>query len=263
NTDNQNSIGTNFVYKIFEDSNKNIWFGGIKGPLSFYNFETKRFTIVRLYQINNIIQRNANELLVSTTSGIHRLLLNDISHKLWAFSDSLTSLCVHDMLLETDSTIWISSYGGGVSLCNLNNGEIQNFTQKNGLASDIMYSMLKDAKNNLWVTGENGLSKINTRTKSIVNFTTGDGISDMSFRPLSRAVSASGEFFFGSYNGVTYFKPQDIEPTVSMSKLVFTDFSLFNRIMQPNDKNSPLTDKINNLKEIHLSYRDHSFSLNF
>lgn len=258
-----NSIGTNFVYKIFEDSRNNIWFGGIKGPMSVYKPQTNTFSIVRLYQINNIIQRNANELLVSTTSGIHRLFLNDFSHKLWAFTDSLKSLCVHDMHLESDSVLWFTSYGGGLSNCNLNSGKVQNFTQKNGLSSNIMYSILKDAKNNLWVTGENGLSKLNMRTKSIVNFTTGDGISDMSFRPLSKAVSASGEFYFGSYNGVTFFKPQEIEPTGSMSKLVFTDFSLFNRIMQPSDKNSPLTDKINNLKKIHLSYRDHSFSLNF
>ena len=261
--DQTNTIGTNFVYKIFEDVNNNIWLGGIKGPLSKYDSKLNSFKQIQLYQINNIIQHNNNELLIATTNGIHRLWLNDDTHKTWAYADSLKSLCVHDMLLDSDSMLWITSYGGGLSLCNLNNGKIQHFTQKNGLSSDIMYSILEDDKNNLWITGENGLSKMNLQTKSIVNFTTGDGISDMSFRPLSRAKAASGELFFGSYNGVTYFKPQDIEPTVSMSKLVFTDFSLFNRIMQPNDKNSPLTDKINNLKEIHLSYRDHSFSLNF
>lgn len=260
---NTNSLGTNFVYKIFEDDRKNIWLGGIKGPLSKYNPETNTFTNVQLYQINNIIQRNKNELLVSTTNGVYRLFLNNLSYKLWEYNKNLKSLCVYDMLLESNSVLWFTSYGGGLSVCNLNNGKIQNFNQDNGLTSDIIYSILKDSKNNLWVAGENGLSKINTRTKSIVNFTTGDGISDMSFRPLSKAISASGEFFFGSYNGVTYFKPQDIEPTVSMSKLVFTDFSLFNRVTQPNDKNSPLKDKINNLKRLDLTYRDHSFSLNF
>lgn len=261
--DQTNTIGTNFVYKIFEDTNNNIWLGGIKGPLSKYDTHLNTFKQIQLYQINNIIQRNANELLISTTNGIHQLWLKDDTYKLWAYTDSLKSLCVHDMLLDSDSMLWITSYGGGLSLCNLNNGKIQHFTQENGLSSNIMYSLLKDHENNIWASGENGLSKINTRTKSIINFTTGDGISDMSFRPLSRAISTSGELFFGSYNGVTYFKPEEIEPTVSMSKLVFTDFSLFNRITHPNDKNSPLTDKINNLHEIHLSYKDHSFSLNF
>ena len=258
-----NTIGTNFIYKVFEDSKHNIWLGGVKGPLTKYNPIDNTYKQIQIYQVNNIIQRNENELLVAATDGIHRLWLNNDSHKPWAFNDSLKSLCVYDMLLESDSTLWITSYGGGLSLCNLNSGNIKHYTQKNGMSSDMMYSILKDKTNNLWISGENGLSKMNLRTRSIVNFTTGDGISDMAFSPLSSAVSASGEFFFGSSNGVTYFKPEKIASKVSTSKLVLTDFSLFNRITHPKDKNSPLKDKINNLRNLHLSYRDHSFSINF
>lgn len=261
--DSSDDIGTNFIYSIFEDTNHNIWMGGIKGPLTKFDMKQNKFKQIMIYQINNFIQRNNNELLIATTNGLFQLNLLDDSFQQWKYSKNLNSLYIYDMLLDSDSTIWLTSYGGGLTYCNLINGKMQTFSQENGLSSNIIYSLLQDKKKNIWITGENGMSKMNTFTKSIVNFTTGDGISDLSFRPISRAISTTGEMFFGSYNGVTYFQPQEIEPTIAMSKLVFTNFSLFNKVMHPNDKNSPLNDKINNLKKIDLSYREHSFSIDF
>lgn len=257
-----NTLGTNFIYSIFEDSNGNIWLGGSKGPLTKYNPANNTFKQIPVYQINNIIQRNANELLIAATNGLYQLWLNNDQSRLWPHSPKLKSLYVYDLLPESDSTVWITSYGSGLGLCNLKTGKIDYFTQKDGLASDISYSILKDNKENLWISGENGLSKMNIKTKSIINFNTGDGISDMAFCPLSRAVNA-GEFFFGSERGITYFKPENIEPKITKSMLALTAFSLFNQVTHPNDKNSPLKDKINNLKTIELGYRDHSFSINF
>ena len=261
--DQTNTIGTNFVYTIFEDSQKNIWIGGIKGPLAKFDRQTNTFKHIQLYQINNIILRNKNELLVATTDNLFNLKLTDDSFSSWKHADKLTSLCILDMYLESDSIVWLCTYGGGLNKCNLNNGSIQQFTVDNGLSSNIVYSILKDNNNNLWVSTENGLSKVNVKNNSIINFSTGDGISSNAFRPISRAISKTGELFFGSYNGTTYFNPDDIVPTPSSSKLVLTDFNLFNRVTHPGDKNSPLKDKINNTKKLDLSYKDHSFSLAF
>lgn len=261
--DQTNTIGTNFVYSIFEDSQRNIWIGGIKGPLSKFDRQTNTFQHIQIHQINNIIQKNKSELLISTTDNLYNLRLSDNSFKSWKYADKLISLCIFDMYLESDSVIWLCTYGGGLSKCNLTNGHIQQFTVENGLASNIVYSILKDKNDNLWISTENGLSKINVKNDSIINFSTGDGISSNAFRPVSRAISKSGELYFGSYSGATYFNPNDIVPIPSNSKLVLTDFSLFNRITHPDDKNSPLKDKINNTKILDLSNKNHSFSLSF
>lgn len=261
--DQTNTIGTNFVYSIFEDSQKNIWIGGIKGSLAKFDRQSNTFKIIQLYNINHMLQRNKDELLITTTNGFFLLNVNDNSFKSWKYIDKLLSWSTYDMYLESDSIVWLCTYGGGLSKCNLNTGQVQQFDTNNGLASNIVNSILKDKNNNLWVSTENGLSKINTKNNSIINFSIGDGISSTSFRPLSRAISKSGELFFGSYNGVTYFNPNDIVSIPSNSKLVLTDFSLFNSITHPDDKDSPLKDKINNIKRLDLSYKKHSFSLAF
>lgn len=257
-------LGTNFIYSIFEDSQNNIWFGGSKGMLTKHDPINNTFKQLPIYQVNNIIQRNKNELLVAATSGIYQVWLHNDQWNIWEHNKNLNSLFVFDMLLESDSSMWISSYGGGVGLCNLNSGKIDYFTQKDGLASDICYALLKDSDQKLWISSENGLSQLDIKTKEIVNFSLGDGISDMAFKPISRAVSpVTGKFLFGSERGVTYFNPMDIEIKKSNSKLILTNFSLFNKVMQPIDKNSPLKDKLDNIKKLKLKHSDHSFSINF
>jgi len=258
-----NSIGTNFVYYILEDSYKNIWIGGIKGSLCKFNPASNTFKHINLYQINKISQRNNDELIISSTNGLHILNLKNDQFKQWKFSSSLKSLCIFDVLFESDSIVWLTSYGGGLSKCNLNSGKILNYTQKDGLASDITYSVLKDDEQNLWVSSEYGISKLNTQNGSITNFTTGDGISDMSFRPLSRHMTKNNEMFFGSYNGLTYFKPNRIFTEATKSKLILLDFSLFNRVTHPAEKNSPLKQTINNTQNLELKHYNHSFSLSF
>lgn len=259
----ENAIGSNFVYAICEDTNNNIWFGGIKGALSKHETNTNTFKSVELYHINNIIQINKDELLIATVNGLFFLTLRNDQIRSWEFNDKLTSRCVFDIFACNDSIIWISSYGGGVSKCNLKNGEINNYSQADGLASDIVFSILQDDNNNLWVSSENGISKINTTNDSITNFTTGDGISDMSFRPISRTKTRSGELLFGSYNGLTLFKPETITPRTFDTKLVFLEFSLFNRVTRPSEKGSPLKRKINETSNLILRHHDHSFSLSF
>lgn len=258
-----NTIGTNFVYTIFEDSQGNIWIGGIKGPLSKLDRKANTFKHIRIYQINNISKLNNDEIMVATVNGLHILSLKTDQFKVWKHNENLKSKCIFNILAESDSIVWLTAYGGGLSRCNLNNGHIHNYAQKDGLASDISYAVLKDNQNNIWVSSEYGISKLNTKTDSITNFTTGDGISDMSFRPYSGTKTKSGELFFGSYNGVTYFKPNEIVNSPSKSRLIFTDFSLFNRVTHAGEKNSPLKDKINNTSKLELKHRDHSFSLSF
>lgn len=258
-----NTIGTNFVYSILEDSNNNIWIGGIKGALSKYNPTLKTFKHLNLFQINHITQQNKDNLLISTTNGFHILNLKNDQFKLWQFSTKLKSICIFDALFESDSVVWLTSYGGGLNKCDLNSGEIINYTQKDGLASDITYSVLKDSQHNLWVSSESGISRLNTVSGSITNFTTGDGISDMSFRPISRLKSKSEELFFGSYNGLTFFSPDRIFTEPARSKLILLDLSLFNRVTHPYEKNSPLKQTINKTEKLKLKYFNHSFSLSF
>lgn len=258
-----NCIGTNFVYAIFEDSQGNIWFGGKRGHLTKFNPITNSFTSGGISQINHIIQKDENTLLISSEYGVYQVNINSAKHTELPFNKNLKSKYIGDMYLESDSIIWLASYGDGLNKCNMNNGVIRSFTQKDGLPSDIIYAMETDNKGNLWFSSENGIGCFNPKTYKVTNYSITDGISDNQFRQLSKEKTRNGEIYFGSYDGVTYFHPENIKKRQEKARLFLENFRLFNKIVLPGDKDAPLTESLDETELIKLNYKQHSFSINF
>ena len=59
--------------------------------------------------------------------------------------------------VDKDSTIWFSSNGGGIF--HYDGKTFKNYTEKDGLSSNQVYSIASDHKNNLWFGTQNGLTK--------------------------------------------------------------------------------------------------------
>ena len=63
--------------------------------------------------------------------------------------------------LDKDGTLWFSSNGGGVY--HYDGITFKNYTEKNGLSSNQVFSIVSDNKNNLWFGTQNGLTKYNRK----------------------------------------------------------------------------------------------------
>jgi ligand-binding sensor domain-containing protein len=59
--------------------------------------------------------------------------------------------------LDKDGSLWFSSNGGGVY--HYNGKTFKHYTEKNGLSSNRVFSIVPDLKNNLWFGTQNGLTK--------------------------------------------------------------------------------------------------------
>ena len=69
--------------------------------------------------------------------------------------------------------------------------------------------------------------------------------------------------YFGSYEGVNYFNPNEIKKAEKAPRLYFSDFKLFNRSVKPNEDASPLTKVISETKEISLNYTQSVFTIEY
>lgn len=259
----ENSIGTNFVYTICEDTGGNLWFGGKRGNVSKYVPATNSFTNIPVTQANHIIQKDASAMLVSTESGVYEISTDTKSRKETSFNATLKSKYISDMYLESDSIIWIGTYGNGLNRCNLHSGSITVFSQKDGLPSDIIYAIERDTENHLWLSSENGISRFDLATHKVANFSVADGISGNRFRQLSKARSKNGNIYFGSYLGVTFFDPKTVSKITDRARLSLQNFWLFNQVIKPGDPHSPLTKSLDSTESITLKYTQHSFSIDF
>lgn len=62
--------------------------------------------------------------------------------------------------VDKDGSLWFSSNGGGIY--HYDGKTFKNYTEKNGLSSNQIYSITSDHKNNLWFGTQNGLVKYNS-----------------------------------------------------------------------------------------------------
>lgn len=62
-------------------------------------------------------------------------------------------------LLDKDGNLWFASNGGGVFF--FDGISFTNYTKKDGLSSNQVFSIIEDNRNNLWYGTQNGLTKYN------------------------------------------------------------------------------------------------------
>ncbi len=139
------------------------------------------------------------------------------------------------MLDENDSSIlWIGSLSGLI-VYHLPTGKYKYFTEANGLGNSYVYGTLQ-YKNELWVSTNRGLSKaiINYQKEgalpnlSFTNFTSTDGLPDNEFNTGAFHKGVSGNFYFGTVKGITWFNPAEIIasnylPKIRMLSILIND----------------------------------------
>lgn len=261
--DSLHSIASNFIYAICEDALGNMWFGGRRGMLSKLNRQSGSFTKGTVEQINHIINRRNHTILVASELGVYEVETSTAKSKQCLFNKNLKSKYVSDMYLESDSVIWLATYGNGLNRCNINTGAVTAFTQQNGLPSDIIYALERDSNNRLWFSSENGIGSFDLATHKVSNFTIADGISGNRFRQCSKARTADGAIYFGSYSGVTFFHPEQIKKNKNQAHLSLQHLWLFNKMVTPGDDDAPMQQALDDTKTITLNYRQHSFAIDF
>ena len=255
NPSDQKSIGTNYIFVITLDSDKNLWIGGRDGSLCQFNFKSKSFLQYNELNINSIQEIDKNQLCIGGIPGVY--LFDKTTGLLHLISRRYFTYCVYP---DHKESIYYGTRGSGFFCYNTTTKETKAYTIENGLPSNHIYAIVPDDEF-LWLSTENGISRFNTIDNSFQNFSTEDGISDKTFTQSAFFKSKSGDILFGSYHGVTKFNPADIQPKNKKATIYLEEFGLFNKVVYPNQKGSPLLKSINNTKKIELKHFQHSFSI--
>ena len=137
---------------------------------------------------------------------------------------------------------------------------------QDGLPNNIIFSVIEDDKENLWISTNKGISKFNVSTKTFKNFSVANGLQSNEFKAKSTLKTKDGTIFFGGVNGFNIFYPDNITEDTFNPPLVFTDFEIFNKnvpIADNKDDLSPLKKSICETSEITLSYKSAVISFEF
>jgi ligand-binding sensor domain-containing protein/signal transduction histidine kinase/DNA-binding response OmpR family regulator len=152
------SLYNNYIKSIFEDKNKNLFFGFING-LQIFNHATDSFREVSLVDNQNkkikahvscIMQRKNGDVLIGT-SGYGIFIMNIKKSKTIAktIDFSILTGTIHDLFEDKNQNLWIVTQDKGVWRIDKNHRRTQFFNSKEHLAN--ISSICEDKSGNIYV----------------------------------------------------------------------------------------------------------------
>jgi signal transduction histidine kinase/ligand-binding sensor domain-containing protein len=278
---NKNSLVSNHVYVIKEDKEHYLWIGTL-GGLSCLSPDRKTF--------KNYLQdlENPNNPNALSGKGIRAIFFDDKEDKIWIGSfdggvslfdrktekfikytknskseNSISDNAISSIYLDNYGTAWIGTFGAGLNKFDVHKNKITHINENDGLANDVVYGILEDGSNNLWLSTNRGISRYNIITQQILNYTVTDGLQSDEFNANAyHKGKKTGIFYFGGINGLTSFLPDSLQNSVRLYPVLLTDFRLFNKSVKPLEKTA-LQQSITEAQKITLSYQDYVFAFEF
>jgi ligand-binding sensor domain-containing protein/signal transduction histidine kinase len=263
------------VRTLSETADGRIWIGtdaGLyefdyrKGNYILYRCNSEDTTTLSNDRIRKIYLSHTGDLWVGTANGLNKMDLKTRTFTRYLrktdTENSLSNNYVWSVCEDSEGILWIGTNGGGLNRFDPKSGLFKVYNEKQGLPNDGIYGVLVDRNNFIWVSTNKGLSCFDPANESFKNYEVNDGLQGFAFNGGSYFLGNDGEMFFGGYNGFNSFIPDSVRDNRYIPPVIITDFQIFNKKVSIGGR-SPLKESISLTKEIHLSWRDYIFSLEF
>jgi signal transduction histidine kinase/ligand-binding sensor domain-containing protein/CheY-like chemotaxis protein len=274
---NPESLSSDNVLCLLLDREGYLWAGTGDGGLNRLDSRTGHFSTYRHVQSdpNSLSEDNVKVLFedrqgtlwIGTNQGLTRLDRPTGRFTVYRNSsqpDSLSSDVVDSIYEDHDGTLWIGCRNG-LNRMDRNRGTFTTIGEKDGLPDGAVEAILEDAKGVLWLGTGDGLSQFNPHTKTFRNYSETDGLAGSNMDPYgseSACRTRQGEMVFGSTEGLTIFRPEDLARNPYVPPVVLTDFLLSGKSVRPG-KGSPLAGPIWAVKSVRLDHTQNIFSMEF
>jgi signal transduction histidine kinase/streptogramin lyase len=169
-------------------------------------------------------------------------------------AQSLSNDAAFSFYEDPSGAMWIGTWGGGLNRFDRATQAFTRYTEKDGLANDVIYGIEVDSQGRLWMSTNRGLSRFDPRTEAFQNYDASDGLQDNEFNVGAHFRSDGGEMFFGGIRGFNAFRPEEVTGHLHVPPVVITAFSTFNEVTR--------TD-LSPDERIQLSYTDNFISFEF
>lgn len=233
------------IWRIFQDSKSRMWLATRDKGLVKVD-QNGRF--IKSYEHNSRIGSNTKCSMRTICEGGGYLWLGTDydglirfnpelgEAKYYTYSNSknaLSSNQIKSLYYQKDNDfLWIGTNGKGLDLFEVATQKFRNFSEKEGLANNVIYGILKDSAANLWLSSNKGITKFSipkdfSGETTIINYSNYDGLAT-EFNTGAYYQSDSGELFFGNLDGFYAFTPELIKSNTILPKTKITKLDVFN-----------------------------------
>lgn len=232
------------IWQIFKDQKNRIWLATRDMGLVLVDGKGK---VIRTFDFNRQEEGSIKKSIRTIREGGGFLWLGTDNHGLIRFKpetgsthfyqtnsseNAISSNHIKSLFYqEKTNLLWIGTNGKGLDVLDIISGKFKNFSEKDGLANNVIYGILSDSNSNLWLSSNKGITKFSiteyfNAKPLIVNFSNYDGLAT-EFNTGAYFQSETGELYFGSLEGFYSFKPELIKTNTITPKTQITKVDVF------------------------------------
>ncbi len=266
----------NDIFDIMEDHRGNVWIGAFRDGVSVFDRKNNRFIHLPVEEetrlsipgrrIISLQEDSKQNIWIGTQGhGVFKLRVNDeyqiTQLKTYELIEEDNTSLGHNIALfvfeDSKGNIWLGTEGGGLNLYDESKDSFTRFTTKDGLPSNLIYSMQEDSSGKLWLSTNNGLCKFDSETMTVQIFDEADGIQSSEFITRSSYRNKAGELFFGGVNGFNRFYPEVLVQNEHIPRVYVTKFNLHGKELVHE------FGALQQTKKITLDHDENDFSLEY
>lgn len=263
----QGELRDNAIFGISKSPDGVVYIATVRG-LCWYDDTNGKFEYVKevpAILINQVKFDSSGNLWVATQADgvyLYRRRERRWHHYSKSAKCHITSNTVLAVYEDNEHRIWFPTQGGGVCRYNPSTDDIEQFTVGTNTIGSSVFEVLEDHQGMFWFTTYRGLVCFNPDNKTLRYFANTSLMMDNQFNNSSALVADDGSIYLGCLSGMLRFMPSRLAKSRSLPKLVATQLSIGNEIVNNFTEDSPLNQNIVYAHELSLSHSQNSFSLN-
>ncbi|MFP2995594.1 two-component regulator propeller domain-containing protein [Spongiivirga sp. MCCC 1A20706] len=264
--DYSNYVSANTIWDIFQENDTTIWISTQSSGLIKFDKQNKKQTV---YKTPIKVDGELKQPSI-------RVIEKDLEDNFWLGTDQHGLLKFHpktgnteninsedlksikSLFYDPSGKLWIGTNGNGLIQYNEKSASFKKYTIENGLPNNVIYAILPDTQNNLWLSSNKGITKFTSTntTPVITNYANYDGLAT-EFNTGAYFKNKDGSLYFGGLDGFYWFDPNEIRNTAILPKTIITG-------MQVLDQEYPLAENLkldSNKNTVAFTFSSMQFSL--
>jgi ligand-binding sensor domain-containing protein/GAF domain-containing protein len=226
-----NYLPGNLINRITLSPDNKLWVATSRGlciidPVNFKVDRLKKTPALKpltTINCNNVWFRNNTEVWIGTNKGAYRYRIVDNDLTLFNVENGLThnnALCFEQ---DKKGSLYIGT-SGGLNILQPNE-TMKSYWRGNGLKNDRCLGLLSDTSDNIWIGNDNYLLRYHIPDSSFSVYDESYGLSPFGFRTLSFCKTITGEYFWGSDVGISFFYPGQLMQVKAPFQVMLGEFS--------------------------------------
>ena len=230
------SLPEDVTFEIAENEERELWFGTHTAGVAVLDPETGTYrgythdpddpTSLSDDMVRTVLHDSRGNTWVGTNQGLNRYDPDSDSFIRYLHdpddSSSLSSNNITHLYEDSADRLWITTTGGGVNRYHYEADSFSFMSNRDGLASNHVFSVLEDGRGSLWFSTSRGLSVYDPERDSFRTLNTANGLLTNDMADGS-ARGPGGKLYFGGERGVTVIDPMKDAYSTYTPPVVLTD----------------------------------------